>query len=890
MLKRSYSAFNSYPHSNTPLSKNTFTPLASDTLCYNNNLIHTPLTPMNYTHSRNYNDNNYNPSFKERSLSDKKYNTNLNLMLSSIKEEVNEITQPIINSNSNKNHIRQSIWNMGDSYYNNSDTNKHKHKSKISFNKSTYKKNNCPDVINNYFYKPNDIDRKEMKTYFRKINPLVLINHGCTKENIPLRIVKDNENRKCHNISNSVGQVESLVNAWDCLESKIKGLKKENDNLVKDNNVYKTKCNEFEKENSQIKKQLFDNSKNSSVHIMDNIKQIKQKEEDIKMFQQEINNLNMQITKLKNNIDILYKENSQLKNKSLYLQKQNQIKIQIQSDKKVNINKLHSNELTQMKLQVTSLTNENRVLIQKINELSSQIKIPQKPNTTLHHTYKSLSINTINSFTINKQLQFLLQLQTKVRKNIIQQEITFSIKCIHVKKTNKLQSQLKQQNIQLQSELITLKDQSATNINNLNKELSALKKHSKKNETSLSHLESLNKSLQNDKESLTTKLSLIENQLLNAISSNTNLQHIKASLESELLTLKQTMQANQEENIPLKEHKQLQTKLLSKTNLISQLLTKKEQVTNLITTHENTIHIKETKINELTSQLNLINKSFDKISNENIQLKEEMITLLSNNENITKDILSLSSQKKEITFQINQYQSQIKTIQNQLDLNTIEKENYKNQIDILKIENNSLQTNNKKLNDELEIQCDLNTQLNKIIHDKNKKLQSLLDLISKLNTLKFISLQDLDVETQDTDNDEVLLKIDTVINIITLSICEFKQLDALAKLITDYKEMLLLLNDEKDKNDSITAEIDKIKQQNFDLISQKQELNLKLQNIETEYKKLLMSDKFINSKTILDNSEYEGMRLQIKSLQQYIKDKENEMNTLKEMIKKIKNK
>ena len=86
MLKRSYSAFNSYPHSNTPLSKNTFTPLASDTLCYNNNLIHTPLTPMNYTHSRNYNDNNYNPSFKERSLSDKKYNTNLNLMLSSIKE------------------------------------------------------------------------------------------------------------------------------------------------------------------------------------------------------------------------------------------------------------------------------------------------------------------------------------------------------------------------------------------------------------------------------------------------------------------------------------------------------------------------------------------------------------------------------------------------------------------------------------------------------------------------------------------------------------------------------------------------------------------------------------------------------------------------------------
>ena len=102
--------------------------------------------------------------------------------------------------------------------------------------------------------------------------------------------------------------------------------------------------------------------------------------------------------------------------------------------------------------------------------------------------------------------------------------------------------------------------------------------------------------------------------------------------------------------------------------------------------------------------------------------------------------------------------------------------------------------------------------------------------------------------------------------------------------------MLLLLNDEKDKNDSITAEIDKIKQQNFDLISQKQELNLQLQNIELEYKKLLMSDKFTHNKIALDNSEYEGMRLQIKTLQQYIKDKENEINTLKEMIKKIKNK
>ena len=350
------------------------------------------------------------------------------------------------------------------------------------------------------------------------------------------------------------------------------------------------------------------------------------------------------------------------------------------------------------------------------------------------------------------------------------------------------------------------------------------------------------------------------------------------------------MQTNQKESIPLKEHKQLQSKLLSKTNLISQLQTQNEQLTNLITTHENTIHIKETKINEITSQLNLIKISYDKISNENTQLKEEMITLLSNNENITKDMLNLSSQKKEITFQINQYQSQIKSLQNQLDLHLIEKENYKNQIDILKLENNSLQTNNKKLTDELEIQYDLNTQLNKLIDDKNKKLQSLLDLISKLNTLKFISQQDLDVETQNTDNDDVLLKIDTVINLITLSICEFKQLDALAKLITDYKEMLLLLNDEKDKNDSITAEIDKIKQQNFDLISQKQELNLQLQNIELEYKKLLMSDKFTHNKIALDNSEYEGMRLQIKSLQQYIKDKENEINTLKEMIKKIKNK
>ena len=56
MLKRSYSAFNSYSHSNTPLSKNTFTPLTCDTLCYNKNLLSTPLTPMNYTHSRNYND------------------------------------------------------------------------------------------------------------------------------------------------------------------------------------------------------------------------------------------------------------------------------------------------------------------------------------------------------------------------------------------------------------------------------------------------------------------------------------------------------------------------------------------------------------------------------------------------------------------------------------------------------------------------------------------------------------------------------------------------------------------------------------------------------------------------------------------------------------------
>jgi hypothetical protein len=86
-----------------------------------------------------------------------------------------------------------------------------------------------------------------------------------------------------------------------------------------------------------------------------------------------------------------------------------------------NINK-HSNELTQMKLQVTSLTNDNRDLIQKVNELSSQIELFQKQNTNSHLTHKSLSINTMNSFTINKQVQLSSQLKTKLHKNIIKQE------------------------------------------------------------------------------------------------------------------------------------------------------------------------------------------------------------------------------------------------------------------------------------------------------------------------------------------------------------------------------------------------------------------------------------------------------------------------------------
>jgi hypothetical protein len=176
-----------------------------------------------------------------------------------------------------------------------------------------------------------------------------------------------------------------------------------------------------------------------------------------------------------------------------------------------------------------------------------------------------------------------------------------------------------------------------------------------------------------------------------------------------------------------------------------------------------------------------------------------------------------------------------------------------------------------------------------IIDDKENKSQALLDLLSKLDSLNFISSSDSNnLETE--DNDDILSKFDTISNLLTLSISEYKELDALVKLITDYKEMLLILKEEKDKNDLISAELDKIKKQNFDLISQKQELSQKIITIEDNYKQLLMSDKYVNNikSTNIDVFEVEGMKLQVTTLQQYIRDKEKEIHSYKEMIQKEK--
>ena len=914
--------------------------------------------------------NTFNSYLSDYSYQKENDHQNVHITLSNIKEELSNITKPLINTNKSS----LSLLTEENQNRNNSDLNKsiYLHRNNTTGNNLHIK----PYVYTGGFVKSNN-QLKQIEIF-------------------PLKVFPNNSN-----INENKSKVDSLSKAWNCLENKVTSLQDEIEKLNKDNSRLTTEYNTLLTENNQIKKQIDGNilpTYNDEINETKAInQQLKQKDKIIQTLQKYITKTNEILTETNKKEDCLNKENLLLKQVNKKLLKENKLikkqlndKIQLMNEKE-NGNIQLKDELTQTKEIINKLYNEQKHLLKKVNTLTSQKnELLKKLNYSNH---KSLTVETNITFTLKvnryKQLKHKYKIQNitlftlrstpnkkkekalthlKEQKNLLQNELNQlkeqNMRLLNETNQQKEQTvnlqkesnnmkeqnaqlkehtdQLKEQNNQLQTkfnnlqiELRQIKEEYNTNFASLNVELFSQKNNIEKLQSSLTQSEELQKTLINEKEILNDKvfdlenrntnlqskhkeINLLNNQLLSKNSSleseitslNSQIKelsqqkiqienklkennNIKNNMQSELNVLHNKIvsltEANKKEAINEMEYKKMQHKLTTKTNLLSQLQTQNEQLLKTLNQNEEVLKTKDVKINEISIQLNTIKTELEKEVNENTQLKDEILELLSNDEKIANDLLNLNSLKKDLESKIFHFQNKVNSLQNQIDLLQNENSSLKNQNELTNKEKAILQTKyNDNLN-ELNNYKEQNLKMQMIIDDKENKSQALLDLLSKLDSLNFISSSDSNnLETE--DNDDILSKFDTISNLLTLSISEYKELDALVKLITDYKEMLLILKEEKDKNDLISAELDKIKKQNFDLISQKQELSQKIITIEDNYKQLLMSDKYVNNikSTNIDVFEVEGMKLQVTTLQQYIRDKEKEIHSYKEMIQKEK--
>ena len=825
------------------------------------------------------------------------------------------------------------------------ETQESKNYSEASFNKSTHRQRHNTQSnnidIKPYQYKPIVINKKNLKGNILKTEKQI----NFQNEVVPLKVIQDNQNWE---------KVQTLSKAWNYLENKVDFLQEEIDKLNKDKSMlindyhkllienkkiektsenykhiqqkdeiiktlqkYITKMNELltelNKENQSIKE-------NNSKLLNENKELKHQLEELIKLLNeiQQQNNITKN-NKLESELDKTnYVVKQVKKKKEILCKKVNEITLHLKSDLK---NKKSSFIQTILIDTTTSFT----IKTNKVKQLKSKYKIENvlllTIKGTILHKKKEKSVSTLKEHNtqLQKESSFLKEQNIRLLKDSNQQKdknIQLQKEAHHLKEQNillkKQSNQFKEQNTHLQTELIqlkeeninslkeltelkeqnttlqreigqiqnefnTLKEESHNDIVNLNKELVLQRNNTKKIQTSLNQSEDLHKALINERERLNDKIFDLINQNNNLqsknqelISLNNELSNKNSFSESEIKTLKSKIQ-----NFEKIKSQSLERNKTQENDKISTLQKENKRLCQNLDKNEEILKSRESHINKLTNQINSLKTEIEKEVNENTQLKDEILELLSNDEKMANDLLNLNSLKTDLQSKLSLSQTQLNSLQNQND--TLNKEN------------TNLQKHTNKLQQELNINKEEITKMKTLLDEKEKRHQYLLDLLLKLNSLNF---NNLETKTENTINEDLISKFDTLINLFSLSIAEYNELNSLAKVINDYKEILLILNEEKDKNDSLCTEIEQIKQQNFDLISQQKNKYQQTQNIEDFEQKLLINNKYINkvksSKISVDDIEYEELKLRVTTLQNYIKEKEQEIISLKDLIKKEK--
>ena len=280
MIKRSNSSHITY--ANNPQIKHTLQSL-NYIQYYSKNM---PLKHSITANHLNQIHNTFNSYLTDYSYQKENDHQNVNITLSNIKEELSNITKPVINTNKSS----LSLLTEENQNRNNSDLNKsiYLHRNNTTSNNLHIK----PYVYTGGFDKSNN-QLKQIAIF-------------------PLKVFQNNSN-----INVNKSKVDSLSKAWDCLENKVTSLQDEIEKLNKDNSRLTTEYNTLLTENSQIKKQIDGNillTNNDEINETKSInQQLKQKDKIIQTLQKYITKTNEILTETNKKEDCLNKENLLLK-------------------------------------------------------------------------------------------------------------------------------------------------------------------------------------------------------------------------------------------------------------------------------------------------------------------------------------------------------------------------------------------------------------------------------------------------------------------------------------------------------------------------------------------------------------------------------------------------
>ena len=166
---------------------------------------------------------------------------------------------------------------------------------------------------------------------------------------------------------------------------------------------------------------------------------------------------------------------------------------------------------------------------------------------------------------------------------------------------------------------------------------------------------------------------------------------------------------------------------------------------------------------------------------------------------------------------------------------------------------------------ELEIQTDLNDNLNKILDEKNSKIEELNKFFIQLK-----QIQDKE-EKEEPNEEDTINQIENLDELISSHRDQSEEIDSLYKIISQCKDALLNLQSEKEKTNDLQNDNAQYKLINNQLLQKNEELKNQLESINT--------NRIEKDQDAID--EVDSLKTQVQELKKLVLEKEEEIEALR---------